>query len=67
MTKPSLITFNHNGEVFDFADAFYVEDKKHKCEIRFDADKIEWQIMSSYIDIFGNEKRKVKTLKDFKR
>jgi len=30
-------------------------------------DKIDSQVMIVYIDIFGNEKREVKTLKDFRR
>jgi hypothetical protein len=29
--------------------------------------KVKEQIMVIYIDIFGNEKREVKTLKDFKK
>jgi site-specific DNA-methyltransferase (adenine-specific)/adenine-specific DNA-methyltransferase len=34
--------------------------------VRFAEDKVKGQIMVIYIDIFGNEKREVKSLKDFK-
>lgn len=61
-----MIDYGYNGEVFDFDDVFYAEDlKKNKWEVRFDADKIDGQIMIIYIDIFGNEKREVKRRVDF--
>jgi len=62
-----MVDYNYNGEVFDFDDVFYAEDlKKNEWEVRFDADKIAGQMMIIYIDIFGNEKREVKRLEDFK-
>lgn len=63
-----MVDYDYNGEVFDFDDVFYAEDlKKDKWEIHFDADKIDRQVMIIYIDIFGNEKREVKKLKNFRR
>ena len=63
-----MVDYNYDGEVFDFDDVFYAEDlKKNEWEVRFDADKIAGQMMIIYIDIFGNEKREVKSLKDFRR
>lgn len=63
-----MVGYNYNGEVFDFDDVFYGEDlKKNEWEVRFNVDKIDRQIMIIYIDIFGNEKREVKKLKDFKK
>jgi len=63
-----MVDYNYNGEVFDFDDVFYAEDlKKNKWEVCFDVDKIDGQIMIIYIDIFGNEKKEVKMLKDFKK
>jgi len=60
-----MVDYNYNGEVFDFDDIFYAEDlKKNNWEVRFDKDKINRQTMIIYIDIFGNEKREVKDLKD---
>jgi len=35
--------------------------------VRFVKDRVKEQIMIIYIDIFGNENREVKTLKDFKK
>jgi len=36
-------------------------------EVWFAEDAVKGQIMVIYIDIFGNEKREVKSLKDFKK
>jgi len=63
-----MVDYDYNGRVFDFNDVFYAEDiKKQKWEIHFDADKIDDQMMIIYIDIFGNEKREVKSFKNFRR
>ncbi len=40
--------------------------KKTDYEVRFTEDKVKGQMMIIYIDIFGNEKREIKSLKDFK-
>jgi len=62
-----MVDYDYNTEVFDFDDVFYAEDiKKQNWEVRFDADKIDGQIMIIYIDIFGNEKREIKKKKDFR-
>ncbi|MBT9139018.1 MAG: Modification methylase DpnIIB [Syntrophomonadaceae bacterium] len=62
-----MVDYDYNGEVFNFDDVFYAEDlKKHDYEIRFDSTKLDGQMMLIYIDIFGNEKREVKRLGDFK-
>jgi len=62
----AMVDYDYNGEVFDFDDVFYAEDlKKNNWEIHSNANKIDGQIIIIYIDIFGNEKREVKKLKDF--
>lgn len=62
-----MVDYNYDGEVFDFDDVFYAEDlKKNDWKVHFDADKIAGQMMIIYIDIFGNEKREVKRLEEFK-
>ena len=62
-----MIDYDYNGKVFDLDDVFYAEDlKKQDYEIRFDPAKVKDQMMIIYMDIFGNEKREIKTLKDFK-
>lgn len=63
-----MLDYDFNGEVFDLDEVFYAEDlKKNGYEVRFAEDKLKGQIMVIYIDIFGNEKREIKTLKDFKK
>ena len=37
------------------------------AEASAQAGKVDGQIMIIYIDIFGNKKRKVKSIKDFER
>ena len=62
-----MVDYDYNGKVFDLDDVFYAEDlKKQNWEIHFDPAKIKNQMMIIYCDIFGNEKREIKTLKDFK-
>ncbi len=61
-----MLDYDFDGEVFDLDEVFYAEElKKNGCEVRFAEDKVKGQIMITYIDIYGNEKREVKTLKDF--
>jgi len=61
-----MLEYDFNGEFFDLDEVFYAEDlKKNGYEVRFAKDKVKGQIMIIYIDIFGNEKRETKTLKDF--
>ncbi len=62
-----MIDFNFNGEVFDLDKTFFAEDlKKVGYKISFDKNEIDKKMMIIYMDIFGNEKREVKELKDFK-
>jgi len=61
-----MVDYDYDGKVFNFDDVFYAEDlKKQDYEIRFDSNKLDGQMMLIYIDIFGNEKREVKSLRDF--
>jgi site-specific DNA-methyltransferase (adenine-specific)/adenine-specific DNA-methyltransferase len=63
-----MLDYDFDGEVFDLDEVFYAEDlKKSDYEVRFAEDNVKGQMMIIYIDIFGNEKREVKTLKDFKK
>lgn len=62
-----MVDYNFNGEVFDIDQYWFAESlEKDGYEIRFDPKKVEKQMMIIYMDIFGNEKREIKTLKDFK-
>lgn len=61
-----MLDCDFNREVFDLDEVFYAEDlKKNDYEVRFAKDKVKGQIMVIYIDIFGNDKREIKTLSDF--
>ena len=61
-----MVDYDYDGKVFNFDEVFYAEDlKKQDYEVRFDSNKLNGQMMLIYIDIFGNEKREVKTQKDF--
>ncbi|MBA7506281.1 hypothetical protein ES706_04962 [subsurface metagenome] len=61
-----MVDYDYDGKVFNFDDVFYAEDlKKQDYGIRFDSNKVGGQMMLIYIDIFGNEKREVKKLRDF--
>ncbi len=61
-----MLDYDFDGEVFDLAEVFYAEElKKNGYEVRFAEDKVKGQIMVIYIDIFGNEKREIKTLSHF--
>ncbi|MFH1902708.1 MAG: site-specific DNA-methyltransferase [Candidatus Omnitrophota bacterium] len=63
-----MLDYNFNGEVFDLDEVFYAEDlKKSDYAVHFTEDKVKGQMMVIYIDIFGNEKREVKTTKDFRK
>ena len=62
-----MLDYDFDGEVFDLDEVFYAEDlKKNGYEVRFAEDKVKGIIMIIYIDIFGNEKREVRKLDDFK-
>lgn len=72
-----MLDYNFDGEVFDLDEVFYAEDlKKNNYEVRFaeacpvmflNWNKVKGQVMAIYIDIIGNEKREVKTVKDFNK
>jgi site-specific DNA-methyltransferase (adenine-specific)/adenine-specific DNA-methyltransferase len=63
-----MLDYDFDGEVFDLDEVFYAEDlKKNDYELRCPSDKIKKQMMIIYIDIFGNEKREIKTNKDFRK
>jgi len=61
-----MLDYNFDGKVFDLDNVFYAEElKKNDYEVRFAEKKVNGQIMIIFIDIFGNEKREVKTISDF--
>jgi DNA modification methylase len=62
-----MIDYDFDGEVFNLGDVFFAEDiKKLDYEIRFPMKNIKGSIMINYIDIYGNEKREIKNIADYK-
>jgi len=63
-----MIDFNYNGEWFNLSKWFSSSDlEKKKYEIRLNPNNFGEKIMIIHIDNYGNEKKEVLTLKDFKR
>lgn len=62
-----MIDWNYNGEVFDLDKVYFAEEiKKNNFEIKIEKKNIEKKLMLIYMDIFGNENREVREIKDFK-
>ena len=62
-----MLDYDFDGEFFDLDKVFYAEDlKNNNYEVCFTENKVKGQMMAIYIDIFGNDKREIKTLKDFR-
>lgn len=62
-----MVDFNYNGEVFDLDKTYFAEDlKKDGYKIKFEKNQLDKKIMIIYMDIFGNEKREIKEMSDFK-
>jgi len=61
-----MLDYDFDGDVFDLDEVIYADDlKKNNYEVHFSKDKVKNQMMIIYMDIFGNEKREIKTFKDF--
>jgi len=61
-----MLDYDYNGKVFDLDEVYYAKDlKADDYEVRFDKGKVKQQMMIIYIDVFGNEKREIRTLTDF--
>jgi site-specific DNA-methyltransferase (adenine-specific)/adenine-specific DNA-methyltransferase len=63
-----MIDYDFNGEYFDMDDKWFVQDlEKNNYEARFPIDRTKGKIMVVYMDMYGNEKKEVKGLKDLER
>jgi len=62
-----MVDYNYDGKVFDLDEAFYADKLKPVFEVRFDSGKLDKQMMVIYLDIYGNEKKEILNLKDFKK
>lgn len=63
-----MMDYDFDGDVFDMDAYWFAEDiARNKYQISFDPKKVDKQMMIVYMDIFGNEKREIKKLSDFKK
>lgn len=62
-----MIDYDYNGEYFDMDDKWFASDlEKNNYEIRFPEEKLTDSMMIIYMDVFGNERKEIKSRKDFK-
>ena len=62
-----MVDYNYDGKVFDLDEVFYADNLKTDFEVRFDSARLGKQMMVIYLDIYGNEKKEILGLKDFKK
>jgi len=62
-----MVDYNYDGKVFDLDEVFYADKLKPDFEVRFDSRKLDKQMMVIYLDIYGNEKKEILSLQDFKK
>jgi len=62
-----MINYDFNGDYFNMDDKWFASDlEKNDYEVRFPVERIKNQIMVIYIDVYGNEKKEILTVKKFK-
>ena len=63
-----IVDYDYNGECFDMDEKWFASELQSTgYEIRFDPDNIREKMMIIYMDVYGNERKEVKTPKDFRR
>ena len=61
-----MIDYDYDGEVFNLDKVFYASEiKLHDWLVYIPIEKIKEKIMIVYLDIYGNEYRETKALRDF--
>ena len=63
-----LIDKDYNDKYFDM-DYYFFKDQieKEGWKVKFSADKVRDKIAIIYLDVLGNERFEVKSIKDFKK
>lgn len=62
-----IIDYNYNGQYVSFEEVLFADSiKKNNYHISINANKLKDQCMIIYIDIFGNEKREIISINNFK-
>ncbi|NKQ38926.1 MAG: site-specific DNA-methyltransferase, partial [Methanosarcinales archaeon] len=63
-----LVDTDYNCQYFNMTHRFFAEEiKKAGCKVSIRNPKLGEKIMIVYIDIFGNERVEIKSIKDFKK
>lgn len=62
-----MMDYSYDGKVFNLDEVFYADQLKPDFEVKFDAKKLNKQMMVIYLDIYGNEKKEILSMKDFKK
>jgi len=61
-----MVDYDFDGEVFNLDSVFYASEiEKNGWRVLLPLENIKKQIMIIYLDIYGNEYREIKTLRDF--
>ncbi|PIO04567.1 hypothetical protein COT47_08465 [Candidatus Woesearchaeota archaeon CG08_land_8_20_14_0_20_43_7] len=63
-----MVDFSYDGEIFNLDKVYYASEiEKNDWKVFLPVEEIKEQIMIMYLDIYGNEYREVKIVKDFRR
>jgi len=61
-----MVDFDYDGVIFNLDKTFYASEiEKNGWKVFLPLENIKKQIMIIYLDIYGNEYREIKTLRDF--
>lgn len=61
-----MVDFRYDGDVFNPDKVYYASDiEKNGWKVTLPVETFKEHIMIIYLDIYGNEYREVKSLKDF--
>ena len=62
-----MVDIDYDGDIFNLDKVFYASDiEKNRWEVHLPAESVKKQMMIIYLDIYGNEYREIKSIKDFK-
>jgi len=61
-----MVDFDYDGEIFKLDKVYYASEiEKNSWKVFLPIEQIKNKIMIIYLDIYGNEYREIKTLRDF--
>jgi site-specific DNA-methyltransferase (adenine-specific)/adenine-specific DNA-methyltransferase len=62
-----MVDYDFDGEIFNLDKVYYASDiEKNGWEVHLPSESVKDQMMIIYLDIYGNEYREIKNIKDFK-